>query len=1390
MSRRYFNWKLAIAILLGILVMAIAAFGLRQWRRTMRAESGLVLGNKAYEEHKYEEAARQFGRYLSIHQNDVAILLKYADSQIKIRPLKPRNLQQAIAAYRSVLRLDEANLEAATELAGLYLQISVPGEAELIAKRYCELNKDPKVRRILALAYTAQRKFEQAAIELQEIVSRDPNQVLAFEMLGRLALQRPEDFNEPAEYWFNEAVRNNPSSAMAYIVRANFYMSTKEQAKVLADLQQAEILDLSDIQVRLFLAMGFIDSGNLEQAEKHLIAVKQSEPQNPLLWQSWARLALKSKSVDKMRQVAEEGLKELSDYPWDFMLLAAELYIRTDDLADAEECIKQMNQKEILPAMVAYLEGLVADRRDNDYEAIRCWQRTIELGNRSLQARLALAMAFSRVGNTQSALQQLEILVSEMPNSFDARFALATMLAKAGRWEELEEQSRKALSISPGHLGVMLLNLQAGIQLLAGSDTSADAQVWQDIETQLGKLDQASGGALDVKFVKFQYALLRGNHTEAENVLSELKEQYPLDTKVALAEAMLLSVKERGDEALSVLSKAINKSPEATDLLGLYALLSIRLQKYSDCETLMKKLLARVEQSPVRRQIGLLLSRIYNLSGKKELAYTCLFELEQELPQDISIKRRLLQCGEIMGNPQRAQQLIEAIKSIEGEDGWQWRYEQAKLWYESGDFKQRYPQVVSILKENLIANPGDEYSRMLLADTYSKGGDFHLAASAYSEALNNRPDDIRLIIRTIAALQKINEYAQADEILARTAEQKLFHPELRRLELQSRLIQGEIEPAGQILEDMLSDDPNNAAICLSLASLKIQQHQYSDADELLTRLRNQQPDLQAAIEKQVELCVLLNETAEAIELCDEAVNKFNNAQAYVLRGRTYAMLRQMDLALKDFEQATAIEPENAQTWIAKSSFKYSAGQFYQAASDIQHAMVLEPNDLQIKKRAISMYLEFTDREMARQAVNLLDEALQAEPDDYQLNLLKARSLLAERNYPAIKQAQAVLRSITETQPDQRQAWLLLGEVLLIYEQQPSEAVGIALKGLAHNQNDKALLILKARAEAAVSPVSAILTLRGLLEQNPNDIEATLLLGEMFLTADQPQDAVVFLNKQLRAFNGTPYERNVTISLAGAMYKSGDKKGAEEILDGLYRTDPNDPRVLLTHVRLLKGDKLWDQIRQKTALWYQKHPGDSRTVVMIAGEVTAGDDEQARVAAGDILNSVLENDPVNTEALSALGMLFDLRGQSAQAAEFYRRLLELKPDNVVAMNNLAWILCGQDQYEQALALAEQGLEIAPDYIDLIDTRGLIYSRTGRLQEAVSDFSRCIELYLPNMSSRTVSCFHLGEALYKLGEREKAVNILKQAITLNEKIGGLSQEELTESRSLLEKMSKEE
>ena len=135
MAGRYFNWKLAIVLLIGLVVLGTTAFGLRKWQRSRRIEQGLVLGNKAYDEHRWEEAANQLGRYLGVMQDDVPTLLKYAESQLNIRPLKQSNVQQAIATYRNVLRLDQSNLKAAKPLSEMYLSMGMPGEAELVVTR-------------------------------------------------------------------------------------------------------------------------------------------------------------------------------------------------------------------------------------------------------------------------------------------------------------------------------------------------------------------------------------------------------------------------------------------------------------------------------------------------------------------------------------------------------------------------------------------------------------------------------------------------------------------------------------------------------------------------------------------------------------------------------------------------------------------------------------------------------------------------------------------------------------------------------------------------------------------------------------------------------------------------------------------------------------------------------------------------------------------------------------------------------------------------------------------------------------------------------------------------------------------------------------------------------
>jgi lipopolysaccharide biosynthesis regulator YciM len=215
MPRRYFNWKLAIVLLMSLVILCITAFGLRQWQKANSAEQGLVLGNKAYDEQNWEEAATNLGRYLALKQDDVQVLLKYADAQMHIRPRKRDNIQQAIQAYRIILRVEDNHPETSQKLTEIYLMMGMPGEAELIARRQLEKAQDPNLRRLLAIALAQQREFDEAATELKAICTEHPEQILAYESLGQLIEQHPEEFPDQAIIWFDEAVRNNPSSALA-----------------------------------------------------------------------------------------------------------------------------------------------------------------------------------------------------------------------------------------------------------------------------------------------------------------------------------------------------------------------------------------------------------------------------------------------------------------------------------------------------------------------------------------------------------------------------------------------------------------------------------------------------------------------------------------------------------------------------------------------------------------------------------------------------------------------------------------------------------------------------------------------------------------------------------------------------------------------------------------------------------------------------------------------------------------------------------------------------------------------------------------------------------------------------------------------------------------------
>ncbi len=1387
MAKRYFNWKLAVVLLMSVGVLIAMAFVIRQLQRRTRAERALTLGNEAYEEHSWDEAAEKLGRYLVVHRDDVTVLLKYADSQLKRKPVKSGNIRQAIAAYRAVLRLDASNSEAAKQLSEIYLLISSPGEAELIARRYIEMEKDPEIQRILALALASQRKYTEAAAELKSIMEEHPDQVMAYETLGKLTEQRPGDFAGQAEDWYNLAVQNNPSAALSYVIRAGFYLRNKERPKALADLEQAESRYLSDPSVRLRLAREYINANVLDKAEQHLQAVHAQTPRDQNLWQLWARLALRSNSQEKMIKIADSGLEQLSSEPWDFMPVAAELFIQTNQLDRATECISELKDKDIAPAVVMHLEGVIAERKGQTYQAVQSWQKALEFGNRSPGIRLALASALVRLGDRQSALRHLRTLVSEYPNLFEARLALARLLARIGNWAETSEHARRAMQLAPENLEPILLDLNARIVLLTRSPATENAVAWQAIKGQLSALDEATDRALEVKLLQLRVAAAQENLTEVEAIIKQLKQEYPSSLRVVLAETELLVTQGKTEQAIALLTHATKEFPTVVEPARYLAVLLAGQGDKQKCEATLRDAMERMDQPVMRRDLGFLLADFYTRWQEPDKAYELLAALRQKLPGDIPIRRRLLMCEQTSKNLELAQQVVDEIKSLEGEDGWQWRFTQASLWYNADDFRQYYPQIVSLLQENLLTNPNDQGSRMLLATTYDKAGELQLALATYREALSRSPDDINIIIPTVAALYKAEEYDEAENILNRVSQQKLYHPQLQRMQLRNYLRRGQLGSASEILEELISTDPNNQAACLSLALLKIQQNEFDGASQLLKKLKVQNPNSLSVTSAQVQLSIRQGKQQEALHLCDELVENLKSASTYMLRARTRATLGQMDGAIKDLIQATAMEPNNVGVWVARSDFYRTAGQLDQAIADIRHALSLAPDNIQIQKRAIALFLRAGNLDIVQQGIILHGKALESNPTDVELMMMKVRMLLSESTAPAINNAKDILQKLTDENPKNSESWVLLGEILLL-QRQPGRAVDIALRGLAHTPNDKTLLLLKARAEAARSPILAVPTLRVLRELDPNNVDFVIRLANAYISADQAQKAVDLLNEQITNCDASNMRRCRMI-LAVALYKSGNKAEAQEEFDSLVESLPDDPTPLIAQARLLIEEKSWDQLREKVRQWYRTHPTDTSTPSIIANDLGATGDKQTQKVAEDILLMVLQREPNSRQAIAALAMLLQISGRGQESAELYRKVLDVEPNNVVAINNLAWVLCeNEGKLQEALTLANRGLKMAPRYLDLVDTRGVIYYRLGEYDKAVQDFKKCVELYLPTLPSSVASRFHLGRAYAQIGQKEQAIEQISQALDSDNDIGGLMPTDQAEARRMLEQLQK--
>ena len=1442
MAKRYFNWKLAFVLVVAMAVFAAAALALHSWQRNTRADQGLRLGEQAYEQGDWEEAARQLGRYLVVDGRNVPVLLKYADAQLNMRPLETANVQQAIAAYSSALRVDGGQTEAAQRLVEIYLNMAAPGEAELKARQFLEGKDDTTLRRFLGVALAQQRKFREAAQVLSELVRDHPDQVLAYEVMGRLAQTRPADVNEPGDYWFDKVVEQNPDSALAYIVRGAFRRQTGDRPGAMADLEHAETLDLTDLEVHLRLAGELIGAGVIDEAREHLKHIQSTDPTERRLWEYWAEVAIRSGSEEEMKTVAETGLEELATQPWDFMPIAVELLIRTGLHDRARDGILQMKEKSIQPARGAFLEGLLAEQQGQLREAVAHWENAIGLGYQSPQddrwgakpplVRMVLASAFVKMGDTQSAIGQLRSLVSQMPTYAGAYLLLARLEAQSGDWEEVIQHARQLRRLVPDNKEATTLELQARIRQLAGTDNSSVDRTasWRDLDARMAELLAAEtdeAAAVQIRLLQAESAMLQTDHDRANAILAEVRQNHPDERRAILLQTQVDVGRGQVEDAVTLLRQAVQRFPQDLESVTRLALLYNGLGKRTECEAVVKDALAQMEGARAQRLLGLFLADFYAAWGQDDRLYEQLTAVAEQFPEDVTTKRRLLSLDRVTENEAETQRIINEIKALEGEKGWQWKIEEVRAWLRSDDFATHYMEAVRLLQENLLANPEDQTSRTLLGAAHEKAGEMRLALTSYREALTRSrapdnlqillilaaayektddlpealrlyrqameqaPDNVQVIGRMVEALYKAEEFDEAQRILDEAAERDLRHADLQRLRLEGDLQRGALGSASDILQEMVQQDPNDASALYALAQLRARQEKFDEAQAILRDLRARGSDVVRVVEAQVQVCILQDRKDEAVRLCDELVADSGNAPAHILRARMYATIGRRDKALEDFNRAVELDPEKPGVWLTRANFYRDGGRTEDEIRDVEKALNLAPDDLGIQHRALQLFLSAGDRDLFDRAEAILQRAMETHPENVELRVLNARVLLTKGTARSVEEAERLLNQIEDDHPEQIGAWELLGR-LELQRNQPGRALNKALRGLAHNPDARPLLLLKADAEAQQgSPMLAVPTLRELLRQDPNDVDVIARLGDAVgrsERSDKTDELLQMLRDRVMALQGPARRRGERI-VATTLYRRGQVGEAETRFGTLLSEGPNDPAPLLAWARLPESLQRSPGLRPAIEDWVRRHPDDIQTLAAMAAAWVGKRDEAGMQLGETLLRSAAERGVESVGALFVRGNLAEMAGRSEEHARLNRRILELDPNNVIATNNLAWFLCEtQHEYEEALALADGALERTPEYLDLIDTRGVIYFRMGNLEGAVKDFTRFIELCPPGTGSLATTRFHLAQVYSEMGNLSDATRQLEQISGLLDGTSDLSATDEAEAKRLLERAKK--
>jgi len=502
--------------------------------------------------------------------------------------------------------------------------------------------------------------------------------------------------------------------------------------------------------------------------------------------------------------------------------------------------------------------------------------------------------------------------------------------------------------------------------------------------------------------------------------------------------------------------------------------------------------------------------------------------------------------------------------------------------------------------------------------------------------------------------------------------------------------------------------------------------------------------------------LIKGEPAQALPVFDALIQaEPTEPSAYYMRGKVLNELKKNDEAILSAQKAFEMEKDNATYGVFLAELLNNQKMYAEAATVYETLLELEPRNVNFGIEMAAAYIFTGQLDKAIEAYNKLEKVMGVVQE-----ITRQKQQLYLRQNKLDKAIEESYKLIN-TDPGDSQHYVDLGE----------------------------LLIANDRIDEALKPLEESVKL------NPDEAQAHVLLADIYrrkgdLEKCNQQLKIVFANHNLDA---EPKVRVLTGYLA-MLKTEEEKKEALNLSQLLVETHPDDARSMVVYADLLARQGEKEKARDTYVLASKLDPSIYEiwgAILQLDGELNQIDSllvhsDQAlevfpnqgllwysngtanlikknygrAIAAFEECINMTNDHPELIRAVQAqLGDAYNAKGDHVKSDEYYDKVLKEDPDNDHVLNNYSYFLSlRKENLDKALSMSSRLVGRHQNNATYLDTHAWVLYVRKEYDEARKYLERAI---LDTMNVNGTIIEHYGDVLFKLGQKDKAIEQWKKA-----------------------------